>query len=769
MAQRRFGPTRGAGVAVIEQEGTKSIEPGALGFAGYAGLFEKGPTGELIIVTNKKQFLKKMGSYIDDGLAPDASFDYLDLANGAGGLCLVRVTDGNELQATMTLNARNRTIQTPMGTVQAKNGGRWGGKYVRKSANVTGGSDITNTTLVTGVPMKVDEYKGGTLQLDAVSNKSYPIIGNNAAGVVTIASDQTMKDDWTAAAALTNFKYYLLLDNAGKAVSVQIADGEQSPDSEFSLTVYVDGAFVKKYADLHTDPANARYWVSIINNDDANDEIFVTDLWTGAHVANTRPANVFGNITTVTATLLTLTIHELKINSAAGNPTMTVGTTSDAHLAQVITITMSAATIGTAVSDKFGALGTVTLGTLFDPSAGAGGATKNKWVPPFTVTAGATPLVAADTLVITYKPLIASSLVGGFVYPDKANSKNEKYRIVANDHKTITAAPGSDMTISGAAADGFMVSAPLELAGGRNGNSAVVDATYTQKAWDTGLSPFNRTDGKNLGLVKFGTPGVTSTAVQQAGKAYAEAKNHQYRYEAPSNVTTENGVLALMNDTLGRSDYAVISFPSYGYVADPFGNGEGKLKLTTLTGMIHGREASISADFEGYHKAEAGLDATLPKILKLPTGDAQLDEELLNPAGIGVVKKKKGNFVIWGDRTLNLDPSWKFKHQREQMSYYEHVLQENFDWIVFAINDPLTEKLALVAFQDYFGKELVKRALRGTKLDEAAIIKIDAENNTDSTRAGGDMFAEVKLKLADTVERFIIKMSKQGIFDSVAP
>ena len=28
-----------------------------------------------------------------------------------------------------------------------------------------------------------------------------------------------------------------------------------------------------------------------------------------------------------------------------------------------------------------------------------------------------------------------------------------------------------------------------------------------------------------------------------------------------------------------------------------------------------------------------------------------------------------------------------WKHQREQMSYYENVMRENFDWIVFDIND----------------------------------------------------------------------------------
>ena len=127
-----------------------------------------------------------------------------------------------------------------------------------------------------------------------------------------------------------------------------------------------------------------------------------------------------------------------------------------------------------------------------------------------------------------------------------------------------------------------------------------------------------------------------------------------------------------------------------------------------------------------------------------------------------------GYFVLWGDRTLHLDPAWKFKHHRELMSYYEHVLQENFDFIVFAINDPETEAVALTTLNAFFLPEFVKRAIRGSKFTDAAVIKIDSENNTNATRAAGDLFADISLRLADTVERFIIRIGKQGIFESVA-
>jgi hypothetical protein len=775
MAQKRFGPVRGAGVGIIEQEGEKQIAPGALGLAGFAGIMEKGRPGTLIEAFDKTSYNKKCGSIISDSLLPDAALDYYSLANGAGGLLLVRVTDGNERKASRTLYQRNASLLTPMGLVEADNGGRWGGKEQFASGDLTVSGDLLNTTLQLPVSMatlfKTNEWKGGYIELDAVANKRYPIVGNTSTGLITVASDQKMKDDWTAAAAPTNLRFYLTLETEGKRVSILIGDGEERPDTEFSLTVLVDGDVVKKYGNLHTDPNNARYWANIINNDDGNNEIIVTDQITGAHTASQRPANHYGLIAAITSTVLTATIHDFTINSpGGGNPTFALGATTDTHLDQKITITMTSATSGTASSSRFGALGVVTLGTLFDPPNAAGGALRNKWVPPFTVTAGGSPLAATDTLEINYKPFRAGSLVGGRLYPDKVNNKRDNFRIDANTHKTITVPTGSTISSIGAIGEQFLVEAPLSLAGGRDGNADITDADYQNKAWDADASPFNRTVGKNFGLIKLATPGVTSTAVQKAGLDYASKKNHQYRVEIPANVVTESGALAYINDTIGRNDYGVTHLPTYVDVPhpDPAFAREGRLKTISGVGMILGREARIAADYDGYHKAEAGVDATLPRVLKIPTGEAILNEEQLNPAGINVIKKVRGNFILWGDRTIQTDPTWRFKHQREQMSHYEQVLRENFDWIIFAINDAASDAQAMSALQSYFIPEFVKRAIRGNTFEDAAKIKVDSEINTDATRAAGDKFAEVSLRLADTVERFIIKIGKQGIFENVA-
>lgn len=764
MTQRVFGPTLGAGTRLEEQSGSQQLQPGALGWAAYAGLMRKGKVGQLILAPDATSFEKQCGGIIPEGFLADCASDYYSLANGAGGLGLVRVTDGNELAASrMVYNRRTGLAQGAVGIVHAANGGRWGGASAKFTDLLDSSAGLNNTTLQVGTVnannFKVDQWKGGFIILDAVSNKQYQIVGNTATGLITVAGDATMKTDF---AASSNLRFNLFLDNSGGQLAVKFDDGQESPDSEFSMEIFEDGVSVYVQGNLSTDPTNARYWINKVNNDPGNYWVFLEDLWTGGQAPDVRPANHYGVIGTVTATVLTAVLFSMLINSpGGGNPTAVLGTLNDTMVEQDITITMSSATAGTAVSSRFGALGAVTLGTPF--------ASPNRWTPGFTITAGSSPLASTNTLVIYYRPFAAGSLVGGFLYPDKVNGKRTKFRIVANDHSTVTVAAGSDLTILGATADQFMVAEPAGLSGGRDGNSMVSDANYIA-AWDTSNSAFNDLAGKNLGLVKMATPGITSTAVQQAGVAYADAKNHQYRVEVPSGMISETDVLTYFNDTLGRDEYEVTAFPSYGMVPDPdpAASREGKLKLIPLTGMIHGREAQMAVAFNGYHKAAAGTTATLPRLLSIPTKDKALNEELLNPAGINVIKKKGGVYVIWGDRTVHKDTNWKFKHQRELMSYYEQVLQSNFDFIIFAINDASNDALGNATLTSFFYPEWVKRALRGDTFKQACIIKIDSETNTDASRANGDEIAEVSLRLADTVERFIIRIGKSGVFEQVA-
>ena len=366
----------------------------------------------------------------------------------------------------------------------------------------------------------------------------------------------------------------------------------------------------------------------------------------------------------------------------------------------------------------------------------------------------------ADTVTIPVRPLAVNALSGGLVLP-KESKFRIKFPIESNTADTITVKIGSKMLDDAAKGDVFRVEAITELASGYDGIADIGDINFLD-GYDTGTSPLKSLRGKNLGLVKLATPAVTAIAVQKAGVAFVESQNWQYRYEFPANIVSETAAEEFLNESLGRNDFAVVSFPSFGKATSPSGQG---LKLITQTGAIHGMEASFARNFLGFHKAAAGLEAKLPGMLARPDGleELVLDEEFLNPLGISVLKKLDGNFVVWGSRTAGIDPAFKFKHQREFVSHVENVFLENFDFIIFALNNTELLQQLKSAFVVFFTPELAKGSIVGNSLSDAVVIKLDAENNTPETQDAGDTNAEIGMRVVGMVERFIIKVSKLGI------
>lgn len=764
MVERRFGPIEGAGVVVIERQGDKQIIGGALGTTCLVGIFEKGPVGELNRVIGKTSMRRRAGGRISESFAPDSALDFIEHSRGAGELYLVRVTDGSEVKSEGTFydrtDPRNNVLK-----VSAKNGGRWGGKEKTYVGDVgTIGTDITATTIDTGITMLEDEFVGGQVVLEGVPSKSYEIISNTVAGIVTVTLDSDMIGDLLGGADPTNDAFILLLENEDKALTIKIIDGNVKPTEEFGIEVYADAELVLKYNDLSSDPADANYYLRRINDDDTNDQIEVENLWVGAVTGNTRPQNAGGLIGSGDISLNVLSVDIFNY-SIVGTGDGSVGTPTPGAKARADVLTLTCTDDTTPGSEVFSVESQLApKDDLPDATVGVAYVGKNDYMFGFTITAGATNFVVGDVITVYVRPLPVDGLVGGSLVPDTA-LYNTKLRIESNTVDTISVKSSIDLDNYTSIGKYWRAEYQAELVGGYDGIAGIADANYTD-IFDVDTSPINNFFGQNKGLVKIAVPGITSAGVQQAGRDYAEARNYQFRCEIPDTITVEQDADTFVTVTIGRSEFMVTTFPSYAYVADP--DKPGAKKLLPQSGAILGREALVASTWDGYHKAAAGIEVDLPEVLELPTGDRALNEEFLNPRGINIIKPYQGRFIIWGDRTLSATATWKWKHQREQMSHYEWVLRENFDWIIFAINDPRTQDEALTALNDYFLPEWsVKRALQGDNFQEAATIKIDDEINTPTTRAQGDLNAEIILWLADTVERFIITIGKAEIAEQV--
>lgn len=809
MATRRFGPVLGAGVALIEKEAEKLIEPSPLGVTLYVGPLERGETGELISTFSKRDMIDKVGGLISESDLPDCAQDFWDSGQGAGELHFIRVSSGDnaDLRAAQ-IDLYSREITDPTGDfaggkaravvrVEAKNGGRWGSrKRIQWGEVANVATDITTTTVITGKTMKEDEWVDGYVVLDGgIAGRKYRIVGNTAAGVVSVSSDADMDTDLDAGTAPSDKGYTLQLDPRIDAklverhLEVEVGDGEQKPASEWSLNVYVNEELVRRWPDLSMDPNNKNYFLRVINDDTGNRYITVTDLLLPADPApaDRRPANDSGVVSAITATTMTSKIWQARRTVGTANPSFALGATTDTHKHRDVfefevtadgataTITMKSLRVGAGTVCHAAVTASNTASTAF-----AFTSPTSPHTPPITITCGSTVFTVGDKFQFDYFPYEPDSLIGGVLVPDHVNSPTTEFKISDNNHKTITVQSG-DLIVDGGGAGGdrFMVFYKQELGGpdrvgpvatnGYDALATLADSDYTDTALNTGTSPARSLLGANKGLVKLATPDRTSTTVAKQGLAFAEALNWQYRVEIPDNVTDENGAITHINSTIGRNDFGVTIFPSFADVRDP--EKSSQLKRIPLTGMIHGREALTAKNYDGYHKVAAGENVTLSRVVQLPF-ETVLNEEQLNPKGINIVKKKKGNFVIWGARTISVDGAWKFKQWRELMSHYENRIRDSFDWVVFALNDENTQHLLVSSLRSMFLPEFQKGAVKaptpGGKFEDAVQIKIDDENNTPATRAAGDLFADLTLNLADTVERFVVKIGKAGIFEQTS-
>jgi len=795
MAQRRFGPTLGPGTVVIESEGQKQISPSQLGTTCHVGVYQKGKVGEVIECLRRGDFDTKCGGRIPDSTAPDAGQDFFSLASGAGELDVIRVTDGDELSAERTFYTRHDDADPGAGSflngavpslkVTAHSPGRWAGTDFLYDQEVAD-TDVTATTVDLGLPagtLGVDQLKGAVMTVEDIAGKSYVCTGNDDAGLCSFESHNDIASDWPSGSPSVVF---LWLDGSAKNVSVVFGNGVENPTTEFSMVVYEDGDEVRTYENLSMDPTSGRYVENVVNNDGLNFWVEVEVQWSGGVTALARPTNCWrGESTALTdpsdsdPDLLTAEVTAVSYDAGnTGDGTGSVTSFTDEYLEDELVFECT--TLGGDAVGKFKVTSTI-YGTSADDvvTSGTEYVTGTRGVG-VTLVGGLTDWAVGDKVTVkVYRLATDDELVGGYLYPDIDGNPNDSFRIIGNSGNTIRVAVGSDLGSVATVGDTFSVEAPQRLQGGADGIGGLKsNLTPFVVAFDTATSPINDLRGKGKGLVKIATPGLSKWAednaigslgvlVHKAGLSYAESRAYQYRVEVPPATTGETAADTYVNSTVGKNDFGVVSFPSYCYVLDP-DSTDGALKVLPMTGMIHGREAGVARNYNGYHKAAAGIEVTLPRVLKLTTGNTVLNEEYLNPRGLNVIKKVAGNFVLWGDRTIASDPTWKWKHQREQMSHYILSLLESFDWIIWALNDETTWQLAYAALYSFFLPEWNKRALRGDNFEDACSIKVDKDINTDASMAQGDLNAQVSLRLADVVERMIITLGKKGIFEEAA-
>lgn len=812
MADRIFGPIRGAGTQVREKEPEKTIVPGPLGSTVLVGVFERGKENDITIVPGKRALIRRMGGMLDPAdfnacafaslEASMAAQQFWDHSQGGGILANLRivpqtnnVTNDDRPDRAKLLVFNREDAPKYLGYLLANNGGRWAGQREIFLGEVTGvpGTDFPNPNQLqldglVAKDFKRDEWKGATCRVHGITTKTYEIVSNSSDGLLTFAADVDLPTDWAAAGPPVDLDVTIERDNLNargqeKYLSVEFKDGTLDPVGFFGMQVRVDGEVLIDWENLSMDTNSPYYWQSVVNDDPNNDLVEVVDEWTGSRMVETaRPANRYGLSKALTVQQLTIADPDIALVSTTVDwvPTLTWTTWGSKVVPQRLKVEVT--------DDLTDAIKVTTdIGNReYTGTLGVSLVTGDDYIGTFTAGAGTGTITTGDYFYVYLRPLYESELVGGQVNPNTASAAPRLFSIVSNTRTTVTIAATQDLTAAGvnAAGDAYLLRWPERFGQGYDGYIAGMTSADFEGYLEYASSPLKKLKTMNWGLVKAAIPGIAKPSpaldLQKKLRELCTAYNWMHRVEVPDEYLAEEDVLDWVNNSLGRLDLSVVYFPSFGYIRDPFAasGSEAREVLVSLTGMQLGREAMIATQNEGYHKATAGVGVTLPLVLRMPVlgrpdRPVRLNEELLNPAGINAYRWASGGSVIiaWGDRSLDSTTAMRWKHKREQLSYYENIMLENFDWNIFEINDPEQDAKVKASVHDFFLPEYRKRAIRGTSFvggrNPALIVKMDAENNTDATRAQGNQNCEISLRLADVVERLQFTIGVIGLTESI--
>lgn len=208
-----------------------------------------------------------------------------------------------------------------------------------------------------------------------------------------------------------------------------------------------------------------------------------------------------------------------------------------------------------------------------------------------------------------------------------------------------------------------------------------------------------------------------------------------------------------------NSSYGGLYYP-WVFINDPL---TGKKKLVPPSGCIAGTYAHVDSE-RGVHKAPAGItDGYLDTVVGVETIVTKGEQELLNPAGINVIRSLPEGICVWGARTLSADSEWTYVNVRRLMMYIEESVDKGSQWVVFEPNDPsLWSKVKrnLTAFLSRVWKD---GALYGAVEEEAFFIKVDEENNPPAVRDAGQLIIEVGVAPVKPAEFVVIRVSQKTL------
>lgn len=281
--------------------------------------------------------------------------------------------------------------------------------------------------------------------------------------------------------------------------------------------------------------------------------------------------------------------------------------------------------------------------------------------------------------------------------------------------------PGADRFVSFA---GF---ASVSLASGSDGNAIVGLDVIGRLQPRTGLAALEAQQGISV----IAAPGLA--ALEGVGvELLAQCERTLDRFAVlettgPADDPTE----ALTQRSAIDSKYAAMYYP-WVEVLDPLTR---QRKAVPPSGHVLGAYARTDND-RGVFKAPASV--SVRGILRFSREVSDGEQELLNPAGVNVMRRVEGlGDVIWGARTISSDALWRYVPVRRLFIFLEQSIIRGTRFAVFEPNDARLWARLRDSITNFLTSQWRAGALFGSTAEEAFFVKVDETTTTQDDRDSG--------------------------------
>jgi uncharacterized protein len=320
------------------------------------------------------------------------------------------------------------------------------------------------------------------------------------------------------------------------------------------------------------------------------------------------------------------------------------------------------------------------------------------------------------------------------------------------------------ITVTNSAA-GIPVSGTYPLTAGSNGTATVAtDYTSYKSTTDTVWAEFAAIDRP---LVMF-LPNANSLAsgsvsVFDDATSWAEANNGFVVIGTDPNLTTANAIT--FAGSLADTSNAAVYYPHL-YISDPIGRSSSALRKIEPAGAVAGLYLATDAS-RGVFKAPAGIGSAIQGVVAIekPFSSTELDLMNASTSPVNPIRQIPGaGLSVMGARTLKQDGTAnKYVNMRRSLIYIRKNLKNLTEFAIFENNDERLWAQLRTNITVFLNEYRNQGGLRGATPGSAFFIKCDAENNTATQIANGEVHIQVGVALQYPAEFIVIDLSQKTL------